>query len=229
MGIEVMVIAAHPDDAELGMGGLIHALSSAGRKVVLVDLTNGEPTPHGSPEIRARESSRAAEILGVHRRIVLDIPNREISDSVENRKTLAAVIREYAPELLFIPYWQDSHPDHLAAERLAIGARFYAKFVKSEMPHSPHYPRKVFHYFSVHMHVKVDPAFVFDISGSFEAKMESIRAYQSQFSESYNQHVFARIETAAAYWGEQIGCRYGEPFACLEPIRISDCQGLLHA
>jgi len=229
MGADVMVISAHPDDAELGMGGMIHALSSAGREVVLVDVTDGEPTPHGSREIRARESAEAAAILGVARRVTLDLPNREVLDTIENRKKVAAVIREYAPEVLFLPYWEDSHPDHISTERLASAARFYSKFVKSDLPHAPHHPRRVLHCYSVHMHVKIEPAFVFDISAHFEKKMESIAAYRSQFSESHNKHVFERVASVCAYWGEQVGCRYGEPFACREPIRMVNCAAVLDA
>ncbi len=224
MAVDMMIIAAHPDDAELGMGGFIHACTSAGKQVMIVDLTDGEPTPYGSPEQRAAESLEASRILGVSKRLMLSMPNRALFDTVENRKVLASVIREYRPEVLFIPYWEDAHPDHLYAERLATAARFYAKFVKSDMPFAPHYPRKVFHYYSVHLHVKLQPSFVFDISAHFEAKMQALSAYHSQFSESHNTQVFERIESGNAYWGEQVGCRYGEPFTCLEHLRIADCN-----
>ncbi len=138
----VLAIGAHPDDVEIGMGGTIAALVAAGHRVTILDLTNGEPTPMGSPERRRAESEEAARVLGVARRITLGLPNRYLEDTVENRTAVAEVIREVRPELLFIPYWVDAHPDHVAAERLSEAARFYAKLTKTEMRGEPFYPAR---------------------------------------------------------------------------------------
>ncbi|NDC37942.1 MAG: bacillithiol biosynthesis deacetylase BshB1, partial [Proteobacteria bacterium] len=126
MGKTVIVLASHPDDAELGMGGTIAALCAAGHTVILVDLTDGEPTPHGTPQLRQVESQRAAGILKVSERITLDIKNREIFDTVANREKVATILRRYKPELVCTHYWEDSHPDHVAASALSDAARFYA-------------------------------------------------------------------------------------------------------
>jgi len=225
---KVMIIAPHPDDAEIAMGGTIARLTQAGVAVVVVDLTNGEPTPHGSPEIRAKETAAASKVLGVTERVLLDLPNREVFDTTENRNKVANVIREHKPNILFAPYWEDTHPDHTESLKLIEAARFYSKFVKSDLFHQPHYPRKLFHFLSTHIRPKVTPSFVFDISSTFEKKMESLKCYHSQFiAHEKNQVVFEALENENRFWGRQAGVRYGEPFVCREQIVISNEEALL--
>lgn len=226
--VDVMVIAAHPDDAEIGMGGTIAALLAAGKSLVLVDLTNGEPTPHGSPAIRKKESQRAAEILGVKERVTLDITNREILDTVANRRKLAGVIRQYRPHTLFVPFWDDAHPDHIYASLLSVASRFYAKFTKGDLPFEPHYPTQTLHYFSLHLRLKINPSFIFDISRFMDRKIEALGAYHSQFiAHLGNSTIFDFLRTENAYWGTQVGCSYGEPFVKREHVRISAPDALL--
>lgn len=228
MESEILIVAAHPDDAELGIGGIIASLSAAGKSVAIVDLSDGEPTPCGSPEIRAQETRKASAILGVSERRMLGIKNREIFDSIENRKKLATVIRELKPKLLFAPYWEDAHPDHVAAATLANAARFYAKLTKTDMPHDPHYPARIVHYFSIHMRLRVRPSAVYDTSEQHARKMEAVAAYHSQFSANEkNRGVIARLEAEAAYWGQQIGRRFGEPLITREDVRLSTPEALL--
>jgi bacillithiol biosynthesis deacetylase BshB1 len=222
-----LIIAPHPDDAEIAMGGTILSLVKQGVKVVLVDLTDGEPTPHGSVEIRARETAAATTILGVVERWQLDLKNREVFDTVENRKKVASVIREVQPTLLFGPYWDDVHPDHVQAAALVESARFYAKFVKSDLPHAPWYPRKHLHFFSTHIRVRFTPSFVFDISPHLDAKMAAIRAYESQFVvHTGNAARLDAIRHEALYWGAQVGVAAGEPFICKESVKISTASAL---
>lgn len=224
----VLAIGAHPDDVEIGMGGTIAALVEQGHSVTVLDLTNGEPTPMGSPERRKAESEAAARILGVRRRITLPLPNRYLADTVENRIAVAEVIREVRPEILFIPYWVDAHPDHLAAERLAEAARFYAKLTKTEMRGDPHYPARIFHFFCTHYRLHVEPAFVLDISDQIERKMEAIACYASQFSEERgNAGALDGIRAIAQYWGTRIRRPFGEPFASKEPIGLRALGDLL--
>lgn len=223
----VLVIAAHPDDAELGLGGTIAGLCARGIRVAILDLTDGEPTPHGSPEIRERESAAASLKLGVTLRKTLPLPNRALVDTVEARAMVANVIRELRPELLCIPYWEDAHPDHLAAERLASAARFYAKFVRSSLQHAPHYPRRVLHYWAVHMRVRALPSIIVDVSEWFERKMAAVRCYRSQFEHAANAHVFELLEREGAYWGEQIGARYGEPLFARDHLGLRAPDQLL--
>jgi len=174
---ELLVIGAHPDDAEIGMGGTIATLVAQGHRITLLDLTNGEPTPMGSPERRQAESEAAARVLGVAGRITLPLPNRYLMDTVENRIAVAEVIREVRPDLLFIPYWVDAHPDHVAAERLAESARFYAKLTRTEMRGDPHYPGRILHFFCTHYRLHVDPAFIMDVTDQIERKLEAVACH----------------------------------------------------
>jgi LmbE family N-acetylglucosaminyl deacetylase len=108
----ILVVGPHPDDQELGMGGSIIRLAAQGHRVHILDVTDGEPTPTGSPEIRVRESAAAARIIGVQRSL-LGLPNRQVVHSIESRHKLAAVIRVHRPDWMFLPYPIDAHPDHL--------------------------------------------------------------------------------------------------------------------
>ncbi len=119
MKLDILVIAPHPDDAELGMGGAILKFLSEGLKVGILDLTDGEPTPHGNPEIRAEEAAAASGVLGISWRENLGLPNRSLEPTLTARHQLAGVIRQTCPRWLFAPYWIDAHPDHVAATQLA--------------------------------------------------------------------------------------------------------------
>jgi LmbE family N-acetylglucosaminyl deacetylase len=124
--LDILVIAPHPDDAELGMAGAILKFIAEGKRVGVLDLTSGEPTPHGSLEIRARETAVATKILGLEWRENLGLPNRSLQPTLEARAALAGVFRQQKPKWLFAPYWVDAHPDHVAATQLVDDARFWA-------------------------------------------------------------------------------------------------------
>jgi bacillithiol biosynthesis deacetylase BshB1 len=228
--LDILVIAPHPDDAELGMGGAIVKLLAEGRRVGVLDLTGGEPTPHGSPEIRARETAAASEILGLTWRENLGLPNRGLEATLENRAKLAGVIREQRPRWLFAPYWTDAHPDHVAATQLVEAARFWAKLSKTDMPGEPHHPERIYNYYCVHLRLAPQPAFVLDISDQWETKLASIRAYESQFITGRPTEpptFLDKLRDEAAYWGSRIGTRYGEPFTCREPLGLASLAGLV--
>src|SRR3982750_2393225 len=129
--LDVLVVAPHPDDAELGAGGTIVKMIKAGWRVGILDLTSGEPTPHGTPEIRKRETAAATASLGLHWRENLGLPNRSLEATLENRAKLAGVIRQQRPRWLFAPYWIDAHPDHVAATELVEAGRLLSKLPKS--------------------------------------------------------------------------------------------------
>ena len=166
METDIMAIGAHPDDIEIGMGGALANFSSCGYKVVMVDLSDGEPTPFGTHEKRLLESKHSATVLRVSHRHTLNLKNREIFDTVENRKTLASVIREYRPKILFIPYADEGHPDHFEANKLCLASRFYAKLTKTDMPFEPFLPPKIYSYYTLHLRLRVQPTFIIDISNS---------------------------------------------------------------
>jgi N-acetylglucosamine malate deacetylase 1 len=217
---DAVCVGAHPDDVEIGMGATVAKLTSCGARVAIVDLTNGEPTPHGTPEKRAAESAEAARILGVERR-TLTQSNRYLMDTVEARIELAEVLREFRPRMLFIPYPVDAHPDHVAASSICIAARFYSKFTKTDMAHEPFFPPRVFRYMAVHQRMVAEPSFMVDVSGHLETKTQAILAYESQFVANVgNAGVVSYVEDAARTWGALSRVEAAEPFFSLEPIAL---------
>lgn len=227
--LDVLVIAPHPDDAELGMGGAICSMLESGRRVGVLDLTSGEPTPHGSLELRAAETAEATETLKLPWRGNLNLPNRSLEHTLDARKQLASVIRLTQPRWLFAPYWEDAHPDHVAATSLIEAARFWAKLSKTDMPGTRHHPERIYYYYCVHLKLAPTPAFVLDISSHWERKLASIRCYQSQFvtGRPTEPPTFVdQLTHEAAYWGKSIGTAYGEPFASREPLGVKDFGSL---
>jgi len=228
--LDILVISPHPDDAELGMGGAILRFLAEGRRLGVLDLTNGEPTPFGSPEIRARETAAATEVLGLKWRQCLGLTNRSLEPTLEARAKLAAVIRQTRPRWLFAPYWIDAHPDHVAATQLVEAARFWAKLTKTDLPGMPHYPERIFYYFCVHLRLVGEPAFVLDISDFWERKLAALQCYRSQLVEGRSDQpptFLDRLRDQAAYWGWAIGTRFGEPFASREPIGLRTMEALV--
>jgi N-acetylglucosamine malate deacetylase 1 len=228
--LDVLVVAPHPDDAELGMAGAIMRMLDDGERVGVLDLTSGEPTPFGSLEIRARETAAATELLGLSWRGNLGLPNRSLEHTLEARAKLAGAIRQLRPRWLFAPYWMDSHPDHVAAVELIEAARFWSKLTKTDMPGQPYYPQRIFHYTCVHLRVVDRPGFVLDISDYWDRKRASIECYQSQFitgRPTESPTFMDRLRDQAAYWGWSIGAKYGEAFSCREMTGLASFRDLL--
>ncbi|MEM7785609.1 MAG: bacillithiol biosynthesis deacetylase BshB1 [Planctomycetota bacterium] len=224
MQLDVLVVAPHPDDAELGMGGGILRMQSEGLKVGVLDLTTGEPTPFGSPEIRARETAKASQILSLPWRQNLGLENRSLEPTLEARKKLAIVFRQTRPKWIFAPFWVDAHPDHTAATQLVEAARFWSKLSKTDMPGERFHPSRIYNYYSVHLKIHAQPAFVLDISDFWDQKLDSLRCYHSQFvqgREDLDPPFLDQIRDEAAYWGKTIGVKYGEPYTSREPIGLS--------
>lgn len=230
MELDALVVAPHPDDAELGMGGAILKMKADGWRVGVVDLTSGEPTPHGSLEKRAEETAAATELLQLDWRENLGLPNRSLEATLENRGRLAEVFRHTRPRWLFAPYWIDAHPDHVAATNLVEAARFWSKLTKSPLDGMPHHPERIFYYYCVHLRLTPQPAFVLDISPFWDRKIQAIACYESQFitGRSTDPPTFLdQLRDEAAYWGKSIGAKYGEPFASREPIGLADFASLV--
>jgi len=224
---DAVCVGAHPDDVEIGMGATVAKMTRSGLKVAIVDLTNGEPTPFGTPEKRAEESAAAARILGAERR-TLNQPNRYLLDGIEARIELAEVLREFRPRMLFIPYPADAHPDHIAAAQIGLAARFYSKFTKTSMAHEPFYPTRVFHYMAVHQRIIAEPSFVVDVADDLATKLAALRVYESQFVvNEKNAAIIPMMEDAARMWGGLSNVAAGEPFFALEPIAIDTPDGIL--
>jgi LmbE family N-acetylglucosaminyl deacetylase len=213
------------------MGGTIARLAEQGHDVLLLDITNGEPTPHGSPEIRAEEAAAAAEILGVKRRL-LGFPNRYVENTLELRHAIAAVIREHQSQMIFTPYFEDAHPDHLSVTQAVIGARFAARLVKVDEPWGqtgkPINPKWLFFYYAMHLRKVHNPTFLMDISGYEARKFASIEAYHTQFVMSEkNRKVLEGIRAMSTYFGSRLGTNVAEPFFSQEPIGFTSLDGFV--
>ena len=228
--LDVLVVAPHPDDAEIGVGGTLFRSKSRGLTVGVIDLTSGEPTPHGSLKIRASETAAATDVLKLDWRDNLGLPNRSLEPTLAARRALAGVFRTARPKIIFAPYWEDAHPDHLAASELVDAARFWSKLSKSDLPGEPYWPPRILYYFSIHLKIHPRPAFVADISDEIETKMRAIGCYESQFIAGRPREFptpLDDIRDRARYWGWSIGVRYGEPFASREEIGLKSLDALV--
>ena len=221
----ILVFGPHPDDAELGMGGTILKLAKQGHTVHLVDMTNGEPTPHGSIETRAKEAAAAAKVLGVGRTL-LGLPNREVMHTLEARHKTAAVIRAHKADWLFVPYPIDAHPDHIAVTKICEDARFDAKLTKSTIAGEPYYPKRIIYYFCTHLRLNFTPNFCIDITDTIEQKIQSVKAYESQFVGN-SAFVPDMVRTITAYFGSRIGTAYAEPFYTHEMLGFGGLDQLI--
>ena len=224
-----LIVAPHPDDAELAMGGAIAKMITTGWSVCIVDLTDGEPTPFGSKQIRTKETQRASDILGIKKRICLDMPNRNLEPILQNRRKLAEVIRLNRPDILFAPAMPDWHPDHKAALELTEAARFEAKYHKTDLAGDPYWTPRLWQYYSPHRQGFARPSVIMNISDVWEQKLAAIKAYQSQLknnSPTSTCSLLERIEITAKYFGQCINTRYAEPFIASEPVPISSFSNM---
>jgi N-acetylglucosamine malate deacetylase 1 len=228
--VNVAIVGPHPDDQELGMGGTIALLAAQRHRVTLIDMTDGEPTPFGSSEIRDIEAAAAAKILGV-KRIALGLVNREVQHTLEARHRLAGVYRQLRPDVLFIPYPYDAHPDHLAVTRIAEDARFDAKLTKSKIPGAPWYPPRVLYYFCTHLRINFPATFCIDTTATHERKLRAVNCYKSQFYTGrkgpQRGMVVRYVNTINAFFGGTINKRYAEPFWSREMLGFANLDALL--
>lgn len=228
--LDFLVIAPHPDDAELGMGGTIAKMIEQGMRVGVLDLTNGEPTPHGTPSLRQQETAAASDILKLSWRGNVGLPNRQLQHTLAARQLVASFIRMLRPRWLFAPYGEDAHPDHVAATELAEAARFWAKLSQTEMPGEPHHPERLYYYFCIHLRMAIQPDWIIDISEHWPQKRASIEAYESQFITGRSTDpptLIDRFRDDAAYWGKLINRQFGEPLATKEPLALASLRDLL--
>ena len=216
--MRIAVFGPHPDDQELGMGGTIARLAAAGHQVTLVDMTTGEPTPFGSPEIRSQEAAAAAKILGATR-LQLPLTNREVVNDLASRAIVAGAIRMLKPHVLFAPHPEDAHPDHVAACAVIEAARFAAKFTKCDLPGDPWYAPHLFHFYSIHLRSVPQPSIIADTTGFTQTKRRAVLAYASQFvANEKNRKVPEWLDAAGIYFGSRIGTESGEPFFSRECV-----------
>jgi bacillithiol biosynthesis deacetylase BshB1 len=232
MNLDVLVFAAHPDDAELAMGGTIAKLTFNDLRVGIVDLTRGELGTRGTMEIRQKEAFLAAGILKISVRENLMIPDGDIERKKENLMKIIMAIRKYKPKIIFAPYFNDRHPDHIHTSRLVKEAMFATGLVKvktfhKEVSQNAYRPKKLFYYMQTY---QFEPSFVVDISDCFETKMKDVQCYASQFHNprSKEPETFISrpeflhlIESRAMVYGFQIDKKFREPFFCEEKIELN--------
>ncbi len=234
MKIDVLAIAAHPDDVELTCGGTLLKMAARGYKTGILDLTAGEMGTRGTPEIRAREATAAARILGVTVRENLGLPDSDVSATRGNKLLLAAKIRALQPRTVILPYWEGRHPDHYNASKLGYEGCFLAGLARLPIAGEAFRPYKII-YSTVYADVR--PTFVVDITKEFQRRRKAIRAYASQFRPKNKTRAVSRVylpldeledsmHLIAGYFGEMAGVRYAEPFVVREMMLENDVVNL---
>ena len=227
MSIDLLAIAAHPDDVEQTCGGTLIRMAEQGYRTGVLDLTAADMGTRGTPEQRLAEAEEAARHMLVRWRGNLHLPDARLENSLGARMTLAVKIRELRPRVVIVPYWQARHPDHYRAGELAYEACFLAGLKKLDPYSGPHRPHKILYASS---YANVTPSFVVDISAQFERRMAALLSYRSQFGDMEQasdlfpreQEIRERHAAIARFYGNLIGVKYGEPFVVKETMRVDD-------
>lgn len=248
--LDILAIAAHRDDVEQTCGGTLLKAAQGGQRTGILDLTQGEMGTRGTADDRARESADAAKILGVSFRHALNIPDGRVENTWENRLKIARIIREQRPRVVILPYWLGRHPDHYNCATLGYEACFLAGLKKLGATSSvsnpgsrdgaeveavaklaPHRPFKIIY---ASLYYDVRPTFVVDITDQFEARLQSLMAYKSQYAEQNTgsdifvaeKEIRTRLETMAGFYGLLAGVKYAEPFVQKEVGLVDDLASL---
>ena len=225
--LDVLAIAAHPDDVEQTCGGTLIRSAELGYRTGVLDLTAGDMGTRGTPDLRIQESKMAASLLGLAWRQNLRWPDARLENTITARMTLAGVVRRIRPRVLILPYWTGRHPDHYRCSEISYEACFLAGLRRLEEETEPHRPFKILY---SSLYANVTPSFVVDISRQFDRRMRALMAYQSQYgdsatgSELFPSHteVQERLASIARFYGNLIGVKYGEPFVVKEAMQVED-------
>ena len=225
---------AHPDDAELVMGGTLALMAEQGRRLALVDLTRGESGSRGTPETRAQEAALAAKVLGVAHRESLGLPDARLAQVPDQKDAIVEALRRLRPRIVLLQHWEQRHPDHSAASRLVYDACFLAglRNYRDDLGEAFR-PKKLVYSVTMTEATEVPPTIVVDISAVWERKLQAIRAFESQFTAQAGESValpFDRFQSAvelqARRHGQRIGVSYGEGFVTKEPVQVQDLLSL---
>jgi len=241
--VDILVVAPHPDDAELCCGGLLLKAARARISLGIVDVTRGEMATRGSVRTRQQEAAAASRLLGVQARENLRLPDGGLSDNDRLRRALVRALRRYRPRLLLIPHWEDQHPDHAAVGQAGIYAAWLAGAPKydprsargvASRDRQPYRPRQVLHY-NNRYGIKAD--LIVDISDVIEEKLALARCYATQFgpgknvggpqTKLSNPHFFDWLRGMHSYYGLRVGVRYGEPYCVKGPLCVRDLGALV--
>ncbi len=231
MEYDLISIGAHPDDVEVGTGGVLISLNKMGYRTGIVYLTAGEMSTGGTPELRAEESLAAAKVIGSDLIETYNWGDCQLFDTYERRLELAALIRECRPKIILAPDphighgRRQSHPDHVAAGQIVINAVNFATLKKLPIEGEPYLTRRVFQYF---LPPGKTANFVVDISDSFEQWIEALKCHKSQFmNPDKSKNYIWSLESMARSFGIQAGCKYGQGFYNTEPMKIVDIFDLV--
>ena len=233
MKLDLLAIAAHPDDVELTCGGTLIKMARRGYKTGILDLTAGEMGTRGTPETRAKEAAKAATLLGASWRGNLGAPDSDVQPTRRHKLKLASVIRELRPKTVIIPYWEARHPDHYHASTLGYEGCFLAGLKALPIEGEAYRPFKILYATSF---AEVRPTFVVDITKEFDRRRKAILAFASQFRPvkgEVKSNVFLAIDRLeeemnqlARHYGQMIGVKYGEPFLTKELMQVEDVMAL---
>jgi len=226
--VDILAIAAHPDDVELTCAGTLIRAVHQGRSVGILDLTRGEMGTRGTPEIRAGEAEAARRVIGARFREGMDLGDSRLTASMENRMALAERIRAARPRTVILPYWEGRHPDHYTASVLGYEACYAAGLKQLPLRGEPFRPKKILY---ASMYWEIRPSFVVDITPFFDKKIEAINCFASQFAGSLRDitelypawgRLIDRVKTQCKYFGHLIGVDYAEPYVVKEVMAVDD-------
>lgn len=226
--IDILAFGAHPDDVELGAGGILAKHARAGFKTAICDLTYADLSSNGTVENRQLEAEKAADALGLTTRYCLGFPDRGLTGSKEQILKINQIIRQLRPKVILTPYFKDRHPDHVACNQLVKEAIFDAAIQKIITPGNEkiHRVAKVYHYF---INDLAEADIIVDIGSVYQQKIAAFKAYQSQFGQQEQNaktplntpNFFGMIEGRDRLWGQQIGVTYGEALVSARAISLS--------
>lgn len=229
--LDILAIAAHPDDVEQTCGGTLIRMAEQGYRTGVLDLTAGDMGSRGTPEIRIAESEAAACAMRLAWRGNLRLPDARLENTVSVRMSLAVEIRNLRPRVVILPYWEARHPDHYRAQEIGFEACFLAGLRKLDENTEPHRPHKILY---SSLYANVTPSFVVDISAQFERRMSALFCYESQYGKSEEAgdlfpdqaEIRERLGAIARFYGNLIGVKYGEPFVVKETMRVDDITAM---
>jgi len=234
MKLDLLAMAAHPDDVELTCGGTLAKMARRGYRVGILDMTKGEMGTRGSIEIRRREAAAAARILGVAHRENLGLPDARLELRMDYKLAIARRIRALCPRTVILPYWQGRHPDHYTAAKLGYEGCFLAGLERLDLGGEAFRPFKVL--YATAYDPAVRPSFVVDITREFPRRERAILAYASQFSPNKRprrskvhiplDRLVQRMNLVARFYGEMVGVEYAEPFLAKEVMQVEDVVDL---
>ena len=230
MNLDLLAIAAHPDDVELTCGGTLLKAAEQGYKTGILDLTAGEMGTRGTPETRLEEAAKAARILRVTHRENLRLPDAHLEVNTEYKLAIARRIRALKPRTVILPYWDGRHPDHYNAARLGYEGCFLAGLKQLPIEGQAFRPFKIL--YSTVYYKEVRPTFVVDISRYFDRRYRAILAYSSQFRPKTKDkkskvdipldRLHKEVNLVARYYGNLAGVEYAEPFLVKEVMQVED-------